>query len=240
MKYLFLFIALIGFNASICSQNKVTKNEGAWFTVSSKFVLSNKVSSNFVFQKRRLNFLQNSQAFLISPSLNYKLTNNLSVGVGYLKFTTLPSTSTFSIRKNENRFFQDFLFISSNEYFKTSNRFRFEQRKIEKLENNKVMGYKKANRMRYRFELSKKLFTLKNEKDIIGKFSNEIRIRFQEGLTAPEFDQNNFALLIGTSITQNGKVWLGYGNYFFKKSENEYLQNHLLHINYTQVIDFRN
>ena len=135
--------------------------------------------------------------------------------------------------------FQDLLLTSATTNIKFTNRFRFEQRKIEKVDNTEIVGYKKVNRLRYRFEISKPLFQINNQNYIIGKLSNEIRIRLKQGLTSPDFDQNNFAFLLGTSISKHAKIWLGYGNYFYKKGENSYLQNHLLHLKFTQTLDFR-
>ena len=55
-------------------------------------------------------------------------------------FQNYPNgVSSGSLKKNENRYFQDLVLTSYTGKFNFNNRLRFEQRVIEKIENNEIM-----------------------------------------------------------------------------------------------------
>jgi len=220
---------------------EVLKDNGSWFTISNKVTVSDNFYIANVFQQRRVDFLDKTQAFLVAPSINYKISKNLTIGVGYLFFQNYPNgVSSGSLKKNENRYFQDLVLTSNTGKFNFNNRLRFEQRAIEKIENNEINGRVKVNRLRYRIQATTNLFKIKNSKYLLGKISNEIRIRFGTGLSDPDFDQNNFAALIGYKLLPNSSIWVGYGRFYFKKNSTTFKSNNILHINFSYNFDLRN
>lgn len=242
MKYiistLFTFIIFNNLNA----QTEVVKDYGSWLTLTNKIKVSEKFYITNVTEQRRVDFLKNTQAFLIAPSINYKISKNVSFGAGYMHYTYFPNGVLHaSIKKEENRFFQDLIVGSSIGSFKINNRLRFEERVIDVINTsvnpNVIDGNKHTNRIRYRIQATTNLVKLKNETYIMGKLSNEIRIRFGTGITEPDFDQNNFAALLGYKLLPNSTIWMGYGRYYFKKSSSLYNSNTILHINLSYDFD---
>lgn len=245
MKKITILILLIFTVHTIQSQTEVLKDQGSWLTFINKVTISNKFYVTNVLQQRRVRFLKETQGFLIAPAINYKLSKNVSIGAGYLFFKYFPNgVSHSSIHKNENRFFQDISLTSQVGKFKISNRLRFEERVIEVINTNVtpniIDGDKYVNRFRYRIQATKNIFKLKNEKYIMGKLSNEIRIRFENGITEADFDQNNFEALLGYNLTNNSTIWTGYGRYYFRKNSTKYVSNNILHVTLNYNFDISN
>ncbi|UMB59248.1 DUF2490 domain-containing protein [Lutibacter sp. A80] len=243
MKYivsiLFILISLNYTNA----QTKILKDNGAWLTLTNKIKISEKISISNVTQQRRVNFLKNTQGFLYSPSINYKISNRVTVGAGFMHYKYFTNgVSHASINKDEYRYYQDVTVNSMLGNFKINNRFRFEERVIDLINANVtpnvIDGSKYVNRFRYRIQATTNLVKLKNNTFILGKLSNETRIRFAGGgINEPDFDQNNFAALLGCKLLTNSTVWIGYGRYYYKIDASHYVSNNILHVNLSYNFD---
>jgi len=212
------------------------------YTLINTVKLSPKFYFTNVIQQRRVNFLKSTQGYLIAPSINYKLTNNVSIGAGYLFYKYFPNgVSHSSIHKNENRFYQHITLNSKFNKVSISNRFMFEERVIDLVNTNVspnvIEGDTYVNRFKYRIQATTNLFKLKNEKYIKGKLSNEIRIRFGNGITEPDFDQNNFKALLGYNLLSNSTIWVGYGRYYYRKNSTLYISNDILHVTLSYNFD---
>lgn len=240
-KVILGFLIIITFTKSIQAQEiEVYEESGAWLTLSNKIKINNKFYIGHVFQQRRVDFLKKTQGFLTAPSVNYKVTPNLTVGAGYLFYRFFPNGKQQAvIKRDENRFYQHVTLASEMGKFSISNRLMFEERSLELISVGEISGKKKFNRLRYRFEATTNLFKLRNNKYIKGKLSNEIRVRFGTGLTNPDFDQNNFAVLLGYKLLKNSSIWAGYGRYYFKKREKTFISNDLMYLTFAYDFDLR-
>lgn len=237
-----LLVVLFAFTISnIQAQDvEVYEDSGAWLTLSNKFILTDNFYVAHIFQQRRVDFLKKTQSFLTAPSLNYKLTPNLTVGAGYMLYRYFPNGKLqASIVRDENRFFQHVTLASKVGKVSLNNRLMFEERSLELVTDGEISGKKKYNRIRYRFAATTDLFKLKNGKAVMGKLSNEIRIRFGTGITNPDFDQNNFEAMLGYKLFKNASIWAGYGHYYFKKREETFVSNDLMQLTFAYSIDFR-
>jgi hypothetical protein len=228
---------------NLSAQTEILKDNGSWLTLTNNIKLSNKFYISNVTQQRRVPFLKSTQAFLYAPSINFKFSKNTSIGVGYLHYKYFPEgVSAPSIHKNENRFFQHLIISSTVGKFKLNQRFRFEERVIELINSNVtpniIDGDKYVNRFRYRLQATTNLFKLKNNNYLLGKLSNEIRIRFAGGgISSPDFDQNNFQALLGYKLLPNSTIWMGYGRYYFRKTSSLYVSNDILHVTLSYNVD---
>jgi hypothetical protein len=237
---LFLLLALNKVNA----QTEILKDNGSWITLANKITISDKLFISNVYQQRRVGFLNNIQGFFLTPSLNYKLTKNISVGAGYIYYKGFPSGEGHApIHWTENSLFQLVSVSSKAGKINLNQRFMFEERTIDLINKNvtpnKIEGNKHVNRFRYRLQASFNMFKLKNEKYVMGKLSNEIRTRFSDGTKNPDFDQNNFCALLGYKLLDNSSIWMGYGRYFYKMNSTKYIASNLLHVNLSYNIDLR-
>lgn len=236
----FFFLTLNILNA----QTEILRDNGAWLTFSNKINVSEKIFFTNTIQQRRVAFLKNTQMLLISPGINYKLSKNLTIGAGYLNAKYFPNgVSHSSINKSENRLYQQITIGTISGKFKLSQRFRFEERVIDLInstvEPNIIEGNTYANRFRYRIQATTNLFKLRNNNYIMGKFSNEIRIRFAGGgISTPDFDQNNFAALLGYKLASNSAIWIGYGKYYARKNASLFISNDILDISLSYDFDF--
>ena len=244
MKKIFFGLFLLVAIHSISGQTEILKNNGSWFTFSNKIVISDKFYIVNAYQQRRVGFVEKTEGFFLTPSLNYRLTNNISVGAGYIHYKGFPNgVSHRPIHWTENTFFQHITVSSNAGKIGINQRFMFEERTIDLINTdvtpNVISGNKHTSRFRYRLQASINLFKLKNDKFLIGKLSNETRIRFSDGVANPDFDQNNFAALLGYKLLDNSSVWMGYGRFYCKVNSSQYIANNLLHLNLSYNIDLR-
>ncbi|PHS54403.1 MAG: hypothetical protein COB01_02120 [Lutibacter sp.] len=244
LKNILLGFFLLATIHSLSGQTEILKSKGSWFTFSNKIVISNKFYIVNAFQQRRVDFVDNTEGFFLTPSLNYKLTRNISIGGGYIYYKGFPNGVSYRpIHWVENTFFQHVTVSSNADKINIIQRFMFEERTIDlintKVTPNVINGNKYVSRFRYRLQISFNMLKLKNDKFIIGKLSNETRIRFSDGVSNPDFDQNNFAVLLGCQLLKNSSVWMGYGRYYCKINSSQYVANNLLHLNLSYNIDLR-
>lgn len=244
MKKLVLGLFFLTAINSVTAQTEILNDNGAWLTFSSKVTVSDNLFISNVFQQRRADFLANTQGFFITPSLNYKLTKGISVGVGYIYYKGFPEGAAHApIHWTENSLFQLISVNSKAGEINLNQRFMFEERVIDLINSdvtpNIIEGNKHVNRFRYRLQASFNMFKLKNDKFIMGKLSNEIRVRFSDGVSNPDFDQNNFCALLGYKLLDNSAIWMGYGRYYYKLNSSKYVASNLLHLNLSYNIDLR-
>jgi hypothetical protein len=241
IRFIIVFFLIV---SSVNAQTTVLKDKGSWLTFTNNFKLSNKFSLSNVTQLRTVDFIQNNQALVIQPGVSYKLNKNVSIGAGYLSYTYYPEGAAHApIKKYENRIWENLIVNSAIGNTKLNQRFVFEQRFkdviVQNIDNEySIDGNSYSQRFRYRLEVTTNLVKLKNNKNIYGKLSNEIRIRFQTGLTEPDFDQNNFAALIGYQLLENSKIWVGYGRYYYKSNATKFISNDILHVTLSYDFDF--
>ena len=180
----------------------------------------------------------------IKPSVNFKSSKNLSFGLGYVYFKSFPNGVRHApIKKEENRIWQHITLNAKLGAISVSNRFIFEQRFKDvinkKVNPNLIDGTIYAQRFRYRFQASFKIATISNGRFLLGKVSNELRIRFKTGLSEPEYDQNNFRILTGYPLLENSTIWLGYGRDYNKINSELFVANNILLISINYDFDLR-
>ena len=242
MKKLLALFILFSLVNNINAQTTIYNENSAWFTLSINFKLTNNFYIANVTQLRRVNFIANTQVFLINPSINYKINKHISVGLGYLLFKSYPYGSYHaSIKKGENRIRQHITVSEIIGKVKLSNRFLFEERFKDninkKVTPNIIDGTTYAQRFRYRLTASFNLFKLKNNQHLLGKISNEIRIRFNSGLSQPDFDQNNLYAYVGYKLLNNSKIWLGYGRDYYKINSTSFITTNILQVAFSYDFD---
>lgn len=233
-KYLFTLFFAINI-LKLQAQATVLKDDGAWFTFINHFEFTPKISVDNVTTFRRVHFLSSPHVTLVSPSFNYFISENIQIGLGYTSFTSFPyGSNSPSIRKHENRLWQHVTVKSKVGNLKFLNRFVFEERFKETINTNItpniIDGTLYSQRFRYRVMTTFNLFKLNNDTAILGRVSNELRIRFKSGISQPDFDQDNFYLFLGCPILNNTTFWLGYGRDYYKVNSNLFISNNILHV----------
>lgn len=241
-KIIFLLLIVFASNQGY-SQIEILDESGSWFTMTNKFKISEKFYVGDFIQLRRVSFLKNTQSILIGPSINYKINDNITLTAGYYLFRTYPyGVRHAAIKRNENNFYQQLTINSKAGKLSFSNRFRFEERFREVIDFSSgtptINGKIYAQRARYRLSASFNLVQLKNGKSILAKISNETRIRFKQGLSQPDFDQNNLYGFLGYKLADNSKIWLGYGLNYLKVNSALFVSNKIAHLAFSYDFDF--
>ncbi len=231
-KYLLGIIFILSVNLVNAQEEKIN-DFGSWYTLINKFKVSEKLYFLNVAECRQYDFIKSNRIFLVMPSVNYKLSNKITVGVGYMYLNYNQAGEVKPGLDYENRFWQHTTLYSSFGKIKMNQRFMVEERWKTTLSN--IESY--ANRFRYRMNLDFNLFKLKNSKPILGRISEEIRIKFANKFDEPDFDQNNFKLLVGYQVLDNSKLYVGYGRNYYKRSSG-YWGDHLLLVVFYYNFDF--
>lgn len=230
-----LFLALFFVIIIKSTAQEIESNEsGTWFTVTNNFKINDKFYATSTVQWRLVDFLSYTRVFLAEPSLNYKFSDKITAGLGY----NYSNYSLVGIRPPsldyENRFTQHITLFSAFKKVKMNQRFMFEERFLKTNAGSEVY----ANRFRYRINLDFNIFKFNNNKYLLGKVADEIRIRFTEGMNDPNFDQNNFAALLGYSVLNNSKIYLGYGRNYYNAVGGNYWGDNILNVSFSYDFDF--
>jgi len=232
MKKYFIALLFVLTIKSVNAQVVETNETGSWFSLINKFKVSEKFYFSNVFQLRRVNFSETARIFLIAPGANYKIKKNLTGSVGYMYLNFYQEGIRISSLDYEHRIWEAISYSSTLGKVKIGHRFMLEQRYFTRVSG--TTAY--SNRLRYRINFDFNLFKLKNDKYILGKVSEEIRIRSDSGFNEPEFDQNNFGVFLGYKLLNNSKVYAGYQRNFYQIPD--YWGDHLLHVIFTYDFDF--
>lgn len=241
-KKVFPLIFLLFFIANVHSQKTVLEDEAFWFTLSNKAKLNDKFYLSNIFQLRVVDYVEKTRGYFILPAINYKLNKNFSFGLGYLyaKFYSNGVNSPI-IPKEEHRIWQRVSLKSSVGKTTLLQRLIFEERFRDKIvidgDEAYVSGTVYAQRLRYKLYFTFNLIKLKNNKFLLGKITDEVRVRFKDGLSVSSFDQNELSGYIGYSLFKNSKVWLGYGRFLVKIKTDKFLSENLIHLAYSHDFD---
>lgn len=231
-KYLVGIIFIIAFFQGLKAQEIETNELGSWYTLTNKFKVSERFYFSSVVQLRLVDFVQNARIFLVAPGVNYKINKSLTGAAGYMYLDFHQEGIRITSLNYENRIWEAISYASTLGKVKVNQRLMLEQRYFTRV--NETTSYQ--NRIRYRINFDFNLFKLKNDKYILGKVSEEIRIRSKNGFNEPQFDQNNFAVFLGYKLLNNSKIYAGYQRNFYKIPD--YWGDHLLHIMFSYDFDF--
>lgn len=227
---LLLVIVLSNLNAQ-----EVTNNEsGTWATAINKFKFSEKISFVSVIQWRFVDNMEYTRIFLTMPFINYKFSNKISAGLGYAYVNYSLAGIRPPTLDYENRFWQYFTLYSTLGKVKMNQRFMFEERFKTRLSNENSY----SNRLRYRINVDFNLLKFKNNKYLLGRVSEELRIRFNSGISDPNFDQNNFIASLGYQLFDNSKLYLGYRRDYYNAGNGIYWGDNVFDVWFSYNFDF--
>lgn len=232
-KYFVLIFFILSF-LNVNAQEIENNETGTWLTLTNNFQITKKFNVVSAIQLRLVDFASYARIFLTEPSINYKFNDKITAGLGYnysnyhLAGIRPPSVDY------ENRFTQHIILFSAFGKIKMNQRFMFEERFL--VANNGDDFY--ANRFRYRINLDFNIVKFNNEKYLLGKVSDEVRIRFTEGISDPNFGQNNFVVGVGYPLLDNSNIYMGYGRNYYNGGTSGYWGDHILNIAFSYDFDF--
>lgn len=186
---------------------------GAWWMLFTNHRISDDFSIHSEIQYRTYEFGSNFNQLLMRIGLNYHLSQNSSVTVGY---GNIPTDSTFDDiegEKNikENRIYQQFQTKQRLGAFRLSHRFRLEQRFFEYPTDSKDTQHRARYSLRIIYPLSNKWFLTAYD---------ELFIRLQE----PYFGQNRLYGALGYRLNTIASFQIGYLKNHFREIDYDRLQ----------------
>jgi hypothetical protein len=217
----------------------------AWLHYFGTYRLTKEWSIHAEVQVRRADFLASWQQLLLRTGLNYHLSENVILTVGYCYVGTHPyGAQPIRSFRPEHRPWEQVMVRHFEGAFEFQHRFRLEQRFLGNFEATPIQaasGEDYQNRMRYRCLIT---LPLGGDRVKAGMFFvnayDEIFINFGETVRYNVFDQNRLGANLGYQFLPNANVQLGFMNQTIQKANGFQLEsNNTLMFFLFYNLDFR-
>ena len=260
--YLLLFVFLTKFNVYSQTLSKVDQSN-AWVFYTGNHKLSEKFALHTEYQFRRSEGLSKPMQNQIRLGIDYALTKQNSVSLGWSYIETSPygefadevPAKYNNFKFNEQRIWEQFIIKHEHQgRFHYDSRFRLEQRWIASVANFGTAAdpvylryddpndgsWRYRNRARYRFRVQVPLSKPEmKDNTLFFVAADEIFANFGKHVAANIFDQNRLYLALGWRFTKDSNIQLGYMNQFVEKGDGVHKENnHTLQVALTHNIDF--
>ena len=161
--------------------------------------------------------------FLFRPAVVYTIDKKNNVALGYAMFDSNGPAPTISL--TENRVYQQYTHTEAIKAVAITNRFRLEQRFVEKIPTNTAFSQRFRYFLRVLIPLAKQESTFKN--GIYAAIQDEIFINVQNKdlVNGSMFDQNRAYGAIGHRFNTKVDAEIGYMNLFQKRSSTDLRNN---------------
>lgn len=203
--------------------------------------LSEKFSLHTEYQWRRSDWVITWQQSLLRLGVDYRLSDNALVTLGYGHIVTWPyGEQPVPVKFTEHRLWQNFILTQRQGRFYFHHRFRPEQRWLQGNGTTLTDKYVYRNRIRYRFMVN--LPVGKKEmgpKTWFVSLYDEIFIQFGRNFDRNYLDQNRLYGAIGYQFSTRGNLQAGYMQQFIVKGDGlKAERNHTLQLVLTYNFDF--
>lgn len=214
-----LTIAVIT-NVSAQNNRLNTSENIGWYNYFGTFKLSEKFSLHTEYQWRRQNYIKNWQQGLLRTGINYHLSPNALIRLGYAWIETFPygdiPINGLGRDFTEHRIFQMLQLQQKEGRFDIQHRFMLEQRfvgRYSSIDANTEDEFPLLHRIRYmvRFQTPLKGKTMEDKTPYAAAY-NEVFVGFGKNVNANIFDQNRIGVLLGYRHNKNFRIEAGYLN----------------------------
>jgi Protein of unknown function (DUF2490) len=246
-KNIIAVMVFTAFSMSLFAQSprQYTNNANTWFMYFGTHKIADKWSLHLEGQVRRSDGLSIPQQFLVRPGINYHLSPQVMLTVGYAFIETNPYGAFGSkIDFPENRIWEQLQLKHQVGAFEWVSRFRLEQRYVQSQVAKGaefVLGdYIYSNRFRLlnRFSIPFKGKTIV-DKSFYFSIYDEFMINFGENINLNLFDQNRIYAAIGYKFPTIGRLEVGYLNQLIIKSDGKKIENNnTLNVSLSCNLDF--
>ena len=177
--------------------------------------------------------------YLVRGAGQYAIKPNFTVAAGYAHMWIAPSRSDWQAYVNENRIYQQAIYVTTLGKVNLFQRIRNEQRWQQIIIDDKPSGkWRFTNRVRYL--ISATIPISKNVWKPRPVISNELLIHFGKPIVYNTFDQNRLFLGIRQQISKPLSFDFGYMNVYQQKfSGYQYDMNHTLRLFFYYIADLR-
>lgn len=238
-KYLSLLFLFLSFNAAAQRTREVQPQNHFWTSINSQVRISNNVFLVGDFHVRRTNYLKNNNFYYTRLGAGYNITKNLSVSLSGGHMWLANKTATTELFVNENRLVQQVQLTQPLGRVQLSQRFRLEERWIQKVVNNELTdSYRYSTR--YRYQLGLNIPLSKNKYVPSIALSDELLLQTGKDIVYNNFDQNRLFAGIKQQITPSFAFDFGYMHVWQQRlSGYQYNLNHTVRWFFYWQPDFR-
>ncbi len=226
LRIIFTLILLMVRPLDLFSQNKLEGANHSWGLLITRAKISEKWYVTNELHQRNPWFFKEKGQFLLRPSIDYKVADQLEFSLGYSYIRTNPEQPyLLKVLSSEHNVWQQALMKFDIGKLHLINRFRQENRWIDHVEQINgeytVQGNDYANRFRYRITGTFDLFIFQNkEKALFFNAFDELWFN-QDSKLRPTFFSRNWGYLgLGYRMDKQSSFQVGYMNQWDKSKEN--------------------
>lgn len=211
----------------------------SWVSENATMRFSKKFGMIADLHMRRNNFFADPSFYFVRTGVDYWITENLTVVLGYGQMWVAPSNPAWHHYAQEHRIYQQLQLVSKLGKITIMNRLRNEQRWQEKITNDKFThDYKFTDRVRYL--LSFTIPVVKNPHYPSLVLSDEIALQSGKEIVYNTFDQNRAFIGIKQTVCKGLSFDLGYMLFTQEKASGyQYDKNNTFRWFFYYTPDFR-
>ncbi len=178
---------LLSFATCVFGQHTVKHENVIWVNYNNSISIDSNWSMVNDVQIRTKDDIDKWSLFALRSGATYKVNKHVSVAAGIAWFGTMNYFSERTVLANEWRPWQEVSFKNNLKSVKITQRFRLEQRFLQKLfEGKKTNYFETRHRLRYRFELARRILNNK----LVLNAGNEVMVNLSYLKDNRFFDQN--------------------------------------------------
>lgn len=235
-----ILLLLTTFATQAFAQSVAQGNTNTWFLLMTRFNLSEKVGITNEIHERTGDFLNDQATFILRPSVDYVLNNNIELSAGYSFVRSAPHMPySQPISRNEHNVWEQVLLKFKTAGVSVQNRIRMEHRFIDDIvvrneatnPTYDIGGSSFRNRFRFRFIVSFDLFKLNHGKQsIFINCFDEAFINQSDNLMPNNFDRNWFYTGIGYKFNKDFNIQLAHMHQYDKVGNNTFISSSIIQL----------
>ena len=195
-------------NAQTNGKQIIRQNQ-AWISTNNTIRLTNKWGFIADFHLRSNDFFRSPNFYFIRFAADYWITKSLTMAGGYAHMWVAPNIAGWKTYANENRIYEQLLYVSKFSKLNIMQRVRNEQRWQQIMINDKPSGRNKfTDRVRLLLSLSMPVFH--SNKYPSPVVADELCIQFGKQVVYNTFDQNRLFIGLKQNITKDVFFDIGY------------------------------
>lgn len=216
------------------AQEVIHGKTNSWFSLLNRVELNDKWSFSNELHERTGEILQDQGQFLIRPSIDYHLNNQVEFSLGYTYIHVNPyEPYNLPMPRNENNIWEQTLLKNKIGNVKIIHRFRQEHRWINHIEKTAdhtfINGNDFANRFRYRFTTIFDVYSFpKSSQKIFVSVWDEVWIAQSNNLAPKDFNRNWLYIGLGLTINPTTNIQFGFMHQYDKVGANQFISSPIL------------
>jgi hypothetical protein len=231
---LLLFLLSYGFVMPIAAQTvpqkEVRQQVQTWVSINSIYRFSERWGAMGDVHIRRNDFVQDPSFYFLRLGADYWIQEHLTVAGGYAHTWFAPPRENWKTWTQENRLYQQIVYVIPGAKTGLTHRIRNEQRWIQISENDRLTGKVRfVNRIRYLASLNIRLSGKPGAPSLV--LADEIMVHFGKDVVYNTFDQNRLFVGINKKINRHFSFDFGYMNVYQQKITGyQYDMNHTIRL----------